>query len=303
MDTQNRQFWLGIGLGVLGLLASVVRFFKNELLLGILVIFILLLMFVLYFVSSASGRGPHYESLKMRKTLTIKDSRGKEAEASCEQRIRARFDNLQGIWRKNNVVDGSMSDFKVDGQPPDKIETFGSNKSFYKQFATPLSKGEEMDVIWTFKATDSLLDAEEAFLHETTVGTKELIMEVVFPDERGFTSASFHEEVGGEIIGSLAGLEKTGQKRLSATVKSPKPGYQGNWHWNFYCLLRLSSCAVLPLFAFARIQRFARYRALDRCANGQVSGIFASYVHLSLNSAYIYRLWVSRAALCLNIIV
>ena len=190
-------------------------------------------MLLWFYFSLHCGHGPHYETLLMKKVLTIKDPQGRLAEARCEQRIRAHYGNLQGIWRKNNVVDGSMSDFRIDGKPPDEIDKLGSNMSFYKRFTIPLSKGEERDVIWTFQATDSLLNAEEAFLHDTTIGTKLLEMEVVFPDERGFISASFHEEVGGENSNPLPGLEKIGHKKLVARKESPKPGYtyRIDWTW------------------------------------------------------------------------
>jgi hypothetical protein len=174
MDTQNRQFWLGIGLGILGLVPPVVEYAKRDFQLAALFVFILLLMFLWFYFSLRSGHGPHYETLLMKKVLTIKDPQGKLAEARCEQRIRAHYGNLQGIWRKNNVVDGSMSDFRVDGKPPDEIDKLGSNMSFYKRFTIPLSKGEERDVIWTFQATDSLLNAEEAFLHDTTSTIRQL---------------------------------------------------------------------------------------------------------------------------------
>ncbi len=233
MDTQHRQFWLGTGIGILGLVPSVVEYIKKDFQLATLYSLPLLILFLWFFASYRSGRGPHYETLLMKKVLTIKDPQGKLAEARCEQRIRTRYGNLHGIWRKNNVVDGCMNDFKVDGKPPDEIDKLGSNMSFYKRFTIPLSKGEERDVVWTFQAVDSLLSSEEAFLHDTTIGTKVLEMEVIFPDERGFTSASFHEEVGGEILEPLPGLEKIGQKKLAAKVKSPKPGhtYRIDWTW------------------------------------------------------------------------
>ena len=234
MNTERNRFWLGTGLGVLGLVAPVVEFARRDFQLAALYFLVLLLMFAWFFFSLRSGRGPHYETILMRKVLTIHDREGKLAEVRREQTIRARYGNLQGIWWKGNIVDGSMSNFKVDGETPDDIESLGCSKSFYKKFTNPLSKGEERTVIWTLQAADSLLSTREAFLHESIPATKRLEMEVNFPENRRCTSAEFHEEVAGYDTRRLDGPRVIGGgQKLFAPVKSPKDGhtYRIDWAW------------------------------------------------------------------------
>lgn len=234
MNTEDNRFWLGIGLAILGLIPPAVEFAKKDIQFAVLYSAVFVLMLAWFFVSLRSGRGPHYETVLMRKMLTLRNREGKLAEVRREQTVRARYGNLEGIWWRGNIVDGTMSNFKVDGDDPDVIEPLGCSRSFYKRFTNPLSKGGKKTVIWSFNAVDSFLSSEESFLHETIPGMKELRLEVNFPDDRRCIAEEFHVEVAGDDTRTLSGLQKVnGGKQLIAVVKSPKPGrtYRLDWKW------------------------------------------------------------------------
>jgi len=234
MDTDSSRFWFGTGLAVLGLIPPIVEFVRRDFTLAILFTVVLLLMFALFYVSLFSGRGPQYETLLMKKVLTIQDRDGHLAEVRREQTIHARYGNLQGIWWKGNLVDGSMSEYKVDGDDPDEVEPLGSSLSFYKRFTNPLSKGEERTIFWSYKAANSFSGSNEAFIHDTIPGTKQLEMEINFPDQRKCASAEFHVEVAGHDTHTLDGLRRIANgKQLIAVVKWPKAGhtYRVDWRW------------------------------------------------------------------------
>jgi hypothetical protein len=235
LSTDRKLAWISLLIGILGLLPWLFdQVSKSHYQLAILYCLLLILLLAFFFYTLFSGRGPHYETLLMKKILTLKDENGRSAEIRREQTVRARYDNLQGIWWKGNIVDGSMRDFFVDGTEPDDIETVGCSRSFYKRFKVPLSKGEEATLIWTFQADDSFLSEDETFLHETIPATRKLELEVNFPDRRRCGLSGFHVEVAGDDTRPQSGLVNNGQgKQLVAVVKAPKPGhtYRIDWTW------------------------------------------------------------------------
>lgn len=236
MSKDDYRFWLGIALGTLGLIASIVEFLKHDKneLAGAFFILLILLVFAWFFYAVRSGSGVHYDTLKMTKVLTIKDPQGLLAEVDRVQLIRARWGNLQGVWWRSNIADGSISDYQVDGAQPDAVEKLGNSLSFYKRFTNPLSKGEKKSIRWSFLAHNSFPTSQEAFLHETIPGTRELVLEVNFPSARKCLSAEFHEEIAGDATRLVDGLERTEDGgKLVACVKSPKAGhtYRIDWRW------------------------------------------------------------------------
>ncbi len=234
MNTDRKLAWISLVIGLLGLFPWLQEQIHNRnYQLAITYGSLIALLFIFFGYTLRSGKGPHYETLQMKKILTLLED-GQRAEVRREQTIRARYDNLQGIWWKGNIVDGSMRDFAVDGKNPDRIESVGCSRSLYKEFRPPLSKGERITVIWTFQADNSFPSGHESFSHETIPATRNLEMVIHFPDKRRCVSEKFHVEVAGDDARPHDGLEKRGEgKLLVATVRTPKPGhtYTIDWIW------------------------------------------------------------------------
>ncbi len=234
MSNSRRLDYLGIAIGVLGLIPPVIELLRRDFQLALLFSLLLIVTFSWFLFAIQTGRGPHYQTTLMKKTLTLHDSGGRNATVRREQTIQARFGNLQGVWWKGNIVDGSLSDFQVDGGPPDEIERIGCSISFFKRFRNPLSKGERRTILWQYRAIDSFLSDQEASLTDAIPGTKRLELFIEFPADRLCRSAEFHVEVAGDDTQIHKGLEiQADGRRVFASVDSPKPGhtYRIDWSW------------------------------------------------------------------------
>ncbi len=234
MSNNRRLDYLGIAIGVLGLIPPVVELVRRDFQLAALFLLLLVVTFGWFLFAVQSGRGPHYQTTLMKKTLILRDSKGHFATVRREQTIQARFGNLQGIWWKGNIVDGSLVDFLVDGNDPDEIERIGCSVSFFKRFRNPLSKGERRTILWEYTALESFLSDHEASLTDSIPGTRRLELLIEFPVDRLCRHAEFHVEVAGDDTQTHDGLEIQADGRLIfASVDSPKPGhtYRIDWSW------------------------------------------------------------------------
>jgi membrane protein implicated in regulation of membrane protease activity len=231
MNTDRMLAWVGLTIGILGLI-PIFRDASLQLQIAYSVVLVLLVAFFVFVYRS--GRGPSYETLLMKKVLTIEDKGGTLAGIKREQKIRARFGNLEGVWWRGNIADGTLSDFKVDGRDPDRTETVGGTLSLYKAFKRPLLRNEEKTILWSMKANGSFKNDSETFGHETVPKTKELVLEINFPTGRPCRNPIFYVQVAGNYVGPQDGLENNAYgQQLVATVHGPKQGhtYCVDWEW------------------------------------------------------------------------
>lgn len=231
MSTDRMLAWVGVVIGLLGLIPI---FESANLQLRIAYSIILFLLLAGFIFLYRYGRGPIYETIRLRKVVTITQKDGSLAELRREQTIRVRYGSLDGIWWRGNSADGSLSEFKVDGNDPDKIETSAGEQSFYKAFQPPLPKGEEQQVNWSLQVIDSFKLAQESFEHNTIPWTKELEMEINFPHDRKCRNPRFYVKIAGDYVGPHDGMENIGDGlQLVAKVHAPKPGhtYCIGWAW------------------------------------------------------------------------
>jgi len=234
MNKEDYRFWLSIAIGALGLFLSIAEWIRKDYLFALLFILLILMIFAWYRFSLHSNSGIHYETSELHMILDLQDAHGHSAILRRIQKIRARWGNLQGIWWRGIIGDGSLHSFQVDNAAPNKIEKLGTSIGLYKEFKIPLSKGEQHTVSWRCIATDSFPATEEAFLHIAIPGIRNLILEVNFPAQRKCLSAECHEDVGGDATQLLEGVERNQDgSQVKVATRHPRAGhtYRIDWTW------------------------------------------------------------------------
>ena len=170
----------------------------------------------------------------MKKTLEIVTDDGSLAHLHREQRIRVRYGHLGEIWCRNIVADGSITNLRIDGAPPDGFETTGCLLSVCKKFGEPIFRGQEVTVVWTYDLVDSFSADHEALEHDVTPGMHHLELEVRLPERRLGRNAALHELFAGEPAKQLNApvLEQNG-KVLRAKRKGLTEGstIRLSWDW------------------------------------------------------------------------
>lgn len=231
MSTDRILAWVGVAIGILGLIPI---FRDSSLQLRVAYAVILLLLLVLFTFLYRSGRGPQYATRSMTKTLKIVESDGSLARMSREQRIRVNYGQLGEIWCRNIVADGSIQNLLIDNNPPDDEKKMGCLLSICKRFTTPLFRGQEASILWTYDLRDAFTEKNERIEHDVTPGTYYLELIVELPDSRPCRSATLHESVSGEPARLLPdpAIELHGTV-LKAVVKRPSEGHTIclSWEW------------------------------------------------------------------------
>jgi hypothetical protein len=231
MNTDRVLAWVGVAIGILGLIPI---FRDASLQLAIAYTIVLALLLILFAFLYRSGRGPQYATLSMKKTLRIVETDGSLARMSREQRIRVNYGQLSEIWCRNIVADGSIQNLLIDKSPPDDEKRMGCLLSICKRFSTPLFRGQEATILWTHELLNAFPAINERMEHDVTPETLYLELIVELPNSRPCRAATLHESVSGEPARLLPDptIELHGTV-LKAVVKRPREGRTIclSWEW------------------------------------------------------------------------
>ncbi len=223
----------GIGLSALGLV-PLFRDANTQLILAYCFLFFALLGFFLYAAYRTSG--PPFTTISLKKVLTIQGRDGRLASLTREQRIRVNYGSIQEIWCRGIYADGTVDNFKVDGEA---VPAFDQNWSgpvvdLRKRFSEAIFSGHETTVEWSYDLYDSFPARHESLDHEIVPGTREVELTVHLPAERTCIGASLHILAGGEPVGQMDDPEiSEDRKTLHTMVKSPKSGHTLRLSWNW----------------------------------------------------------------------
>jgi hypothetical protein len=231
MSTDRILAWVGLAIGILGLIPI---FRDSSLQLTIAYVVVLTLLVILFAFLYRSGRGPQYATLSMRKTLEIVEADGSLARMRREQRIRVNYGQLSEIWCRNIVADGSIQNLLIDNNPPDDEKRMGCLLSICKRFETPLFRGQEKTIVWTYELRNSFLARTEVLDHDVKQATRYLELTVVLPASRPCCGASMHELIAGDPEKLLPNptIDMHGTI-LKAILKRPEKGrtIRLTWEW------------------------------------------------------------------------
>jgi hypothetical protein len=158
------------------------------------------------------------------------------ANLTREQRIRVNYGSIQEIWCRGIYSDGSIDNFKVDGEavPAYDQSWSGPVVDLRKRFSEAIFNNHETTVAWAYDLHNSFPAKHEALDHDVTPGTEELELTVRLPAERLCVRTSLHALVGGEPVEQMDDPEiSQDRKTLHAHVKSPKNGHtlRLSWDW------------------------------------------------------------------------
>jgi hypothetical protein len=231
MSTDRILAWVGVAIGILGLIPI---FLDSSMQLRLAYAVVLTLLLVLFAVLYRSGRGPQYATLSMKKTLEIVEADGSLAWMRREQRIRVNYGQLSEIWCRNIVADGSIHSLLIDNCPPDDEKRMGCLLSICKRFDNPLFRGQEKTIIWTYELRNSFSARTEVLDHDVKQATRYLELTVVLPVSRPCRGASLHELIAGDPDKLLPNpvIDMHGTV-LKAILKHPEKGrtIRLTWEW------------------------------------------------------------------------
>lgn len=231
MSTDRILAWVGVAIGMLGLIPI---FRDSPLQLRVAYTAILVLLLVLFAVLYRSGRGPQYSTLSMKKTLELVEPDGSLARMRREQRIRVNYGQLSEIWCRNIVADGNIQRVHIDGEQPDEEKKMGCLLSVCKRFDTPIFKGQEASIVWTYELVNSFLAKAEVLDHDVKQATRFLELTVIFPNNRPCRGAGLHELIAGDPERLLQSptIESNGTL-VKATIRRPEKGrtIRLTWDW------------------------------------------------------------------------
>jgi hypothetical protein len=231
MSTDRVLAWVGVAIGILGLI-PIFRDSSLQLKLTYAVCLILLLAFFAFLYRN--GRGPQYTILSMKETLEILEINGSHAKMRREEQIRVNYGQLSEIWCRNIVADGSIGNHLIDGEPPDLTESAGGLVSICKRFTTPLFRGQEANILWTYELSDSFPARTEVFDHDVKQATRYLEMIVILHKDRPCRGATLHALIAGDHDRQLRSpsIEMNGTV-VKATIKRPEKGrtIRLTWEW------------------------------------------------------------------------
>jgi hypothetical protein len=207
---------------------------NTQLMIAYCLLFLSLLGFFLYAAYRTSG--PQFSTVSLKKVLTIQDKDGVLANLTREQRIRVNYGSIQEIWCRGIYSDGSIDNFKVDGEavPAYDQSWSGPVVDLRKRFSEAIFNNHETTVAWAYDLHNSFPAKHEALDHDVTPGTEELELTVRLPAERLCVRTSLHALVGGEPVEQMDDPEiSQDRKTLHAHVKSPKNGHtlRLSWDW------------------------------------------------------------------------
>jgi len=233
MSSDRKIAWFGIGLSVLGLI-PIFRDASVQLIVVYCLLFLVLVGFFLYAAYRTSG--PQYTTISLKKVLTIQDRDGRLASLTREQRIRVNYGSIQEIWCRGIYSDGSIDNFKVDGEPVPAFDQICSGPiiDLRKRFSEAIFSSHETTISWAYDLHDSFPAKHEALDHEVTPGTSLVELTVHLPVSRTCIRASMHVLVGGEPVEQMEDPAiSQDRKTLHAWVKSPKNGntLRLSWDW------------------------------------------------------------------------
>jgi hypothetical protein len=170
----------------------------------------------------------------MKKTLEIVKADGSIARMRREQHIRVNYGQLSEIWCRNIVADGCIQNLLIDNNPPDDQKRMGCLLSICKRFGTPLFKGQETTIVWTYELRNSFPARTEALEHDVKQATRYLELTIVLPVSRPCRGASLHELIAGDPDKLLPNpvIDMRGTV-IKAILKHPEKGrtIRLTWEW------------------------------------------------------------------------
>ncbi|MCA1566376.1 MAG: hypothetical protein LC803_12205 [Acidobacteria bacterium] len=227
MSREELLAWGGIILGLPGFLAYFVSPYA-----GVAALCLALLAVFIWY--QRQGNLSEFTVLEIEKTLTINTRDGSRATLQRSQTARSNHKGITEFWCRNISSDGSITNIRIDGDPPHIQKTEAGDIQVCKRFQPALSKGQKFNTVLTYDLLDSFSNPSEGLIHVVEAPTKRLRLIVILPHGKPARNVRASLRYGGNPHMNLPTPHASNNGlRMEMTVNKPVLGaeYCIDWDW------------------------------------------------------------------------
>ncbi len=183
-------------------------------------------------IRSIANRPPYsMDKVEARLDLTNPD----RATHEKVSHVRANVAGLTTLQHKNIASDGTIEDFRWDGDPVPAADIVPDTSAFKVIVRLPLAttRGQQFTGRLSYVLVKSFPARNEFYSFSVDFPTKLLLMSITFPDNRPSLSQKARVSFGGQER-EINGVDvQEGGKRVFLKVKHPKVGSTISIHWSW----------------------------------------------------------------------
>jgi hypothetical protein len=228
MTTDRALAIAGVLIGIPGFC---LLFMSDKWVHGVLLLLVAVALGLWWMYANWRNKQPIFTIIDLKKKLIIHADDGSKATLTRIQKARVNHKGIAEWWCRNLSADGTLTNFLIDGKPPDEILKVSGTTQVCRRFAYPKDRGDIWESVLTYDLENSFMRPREENVHYTGFKIATMSIEIDLP--RACKSAELRFTFGGQQPELLNIKPTISPDRRNISVKIKRPRLGGQYHLCF----------------------------------------------------------------------